>query len=364
LGDRQLKPGDEVITVAAGFPTTLNPIVQNGLVPVFVDVELGTYNATFERIEAAIGPKTKAIFIAHTLGNPFPVEQVAALAKEKGLWLVEDNCDAVGSLHNGRKTGTFGDLATVSFYPAHHITMGEGGCVLTDSPKLKVLVESFRDWGRDCWCDPGVDNTCGKRFGQCFGGLPAGYDHKYVYSHVGYNLKATDMQAAIGLAQLDKLPAFIEARRANWKRLRTGLSQWEEFLLLPEATEGSDPSWFGFLITVKDGSPLSREDLVKRLDDRKIATRLLFGGNLLHQPAYQGIAHRVSGSLENTDKIMRRTFWIGVYPGLTGAMIDFVIEAFRDAFADAPHKGLIPLHVSTTQAERAAVEPEPATLRG
>lgn len=332
LGERRLRPGDEVITVAAGFPTTVNPLFQNGLVPVFLDVELETYNIDVSAIEEAIGPRTRAIVLAHTLGNPFNLDVVAPLAKRHDLWLVEDNCDAVGSTYDGRFTGTFGDLATVSFYPAHHITMGEGGAVLTGTPLLKTLVESFRDWGRDCWCDPGKDNTCGKRFEWQLGELPLGYDHKYIYSHIGYNLKLTDMQAAVGVAQLRKLPAFIEARKRNWARLRQGLQPLEEFFILPRPTPKSDPSWFGFLLSVRPGAPFTRADIVRHLEGGKIATRLLFGGNLVRQPAYADRPYRVVGSLERSDFIMERTFWIGVYPGLSPEAIDYVLETIT-AFA-------------------------------
>jgi len=326
LGERRLKPGDEVITVAAGFPTTVNPIVQNGLVPVFVDIELDTYNIDVRYLEEAASPRTRAVMLAHTLGNPFNVDAVLEVAKRHELWLIEDNCDALGSTYKGRLTGTFGDLATVSFYPAHHITMGEGGCVLTNQPKLKTLVESFRDWGRDCWCDPGKENTCGKRFEWQLGELPYGYDHKYIYSHIGYNLKLTDMQAAVGVAQLKKLPQFIEVRKRNWRLLYEGLKPLEELLILPRPTPGSDPSWFGFPITVRPGVPFTRNDLVRYLENRKIATRLLFGGNLIRQPAYQDVPYRVVGELRNTDVVMNNTFWMGVYPGLTEEMIAYVIE--------------------------------------
>ncbi|MBN1679589.1 MAG: lipopolysaccharide biosynthesis protein RfbH [Anaerolineae bacterium] len=334
LGDRQLQPGDEVITVAAGFPTTVNPILQNQLVPVFVDVELKTYNANVDRLEEAVGPRTRAIILAHTLGNPFDLDAVTALAQKHNLWLIEDNCDALGAKYHDRYTGGFGDLATVSFYPAHHITMGEGGAVLTDRPALKKLAESFRDWGRDCWCAPGNDNTCGKRFDWQLGDLPHGYDHKYIYSHIGYNLKVTDMQAAIGVAQLKKLPHFIDVRRQNWQTLRDALEPLEEFFILPEATPNSTPSWFGFLITVRDTAPFSRNALVQYLNERKIGTRLLFGGNLLRQPAYAGIPHRVVGDLAVTDTIMNQTFWIGVYPGLTPAHIMYMIETLHAACKD------------------------------
>ena len=326
LGERRLRPGDEVITVAAGFPTTVNPIIQNNLVPVFLDIELGTYNVDIRYLEEAISPRTRAIMLAHTLGNPFNLDAVLDVVKRHDLWLIEDNCDALGSTYKGKLTGTFGDLATVSFYPAHHITMGEGGCVLTNSPKLKVLVESFRDWGRDCWCAPGKDNTCGKRFEWQLGDLPYGYDHKYIYSHIGYNLKLTDMQAAVGVAQLKKLPDFIGARKRNWRLLYDGLKPLEEFFILPKATPGSDPSWFGFPVMVRPEAPFSRRDLVLYLEKHRIATRLLFGGNLTRQPAYQDVPYRVVGDLRNTDVVMNQIFWIGVYPGITKQMIAYVIE--------------------------------------
>ncbi len=329
LGARRLVPGDEVITVAAGFPTTVNPIVQNGLVPVFVDIDLGTYEANAARVAEAVGPRTKAIVLAHTLGNAFDLDAIGGLARAHGLWLVEDNCDALGTRYKGRHTGTFGDLATGSFYPAHHITMGEGGAVLTSQPRLKTIVESFRDWGRDCWCKPGDADTCGKRFTWQLGDLPAGYDHKYIYSHLGYNLKATDMQAAVGVAQLRKLPQFIEARTRNWRRLRDGLRELEPFLMLPEATPHADPSWFGFAITVRPEAPFSRRDLIGYLESRKIGTRLLFGGNLLRQPAYRAVPHRVVGPLANTDLVMANTFWIGVYPGISETMVDYVVDEMR-----------------------------------
>jgi len=329
LGDRRLKPGDEVITVAAGFPTTVNPIIQCGLVPVFVDAQIPTYNIDVTQLEAARSPKTRAIMVAHTLGNPFDLDAVTAFASKHDLWLVEDCCDAVGSTYSGKKVGTFGDVATTSFYPAHHITMGEGGCVLTDSPMLKTLIESFRDWGRDCWCDPGNDNTCGKRFDWKLGGLPHGYDHKYIYSHIGYNLKATDMQAAVGVAQLTKLHGFIEARRHNFARLKEGLADLTEFFILPEATPHSDPSWFGFPILLREETGISRSELMRNLNEKKIGTRQLFGGNLLRQPAYEGVKHRVIGDLKNSDRIMNQVFWVGVYPGLTSAMIDYMIDVFH-----------------------------------
>lgn len=328
LGDRRLLPGHEVITVAAGFPTTVNPIIQNGLVPVFLDIELGTYNIDVDHLEEAVGPSTRAIMLAHTLGNPFDIDSVLKVAKRHGLWLIEDNCDALGSTYRGKLTGTSGHLATFSFYPAHHITTGEGGCVVTDDSTLKKLVESFRDWGRDCWCEPGKDNTCGKRFDWQLGGLPHGYDHKYIYSHIGYNLKLTDMQAAIGVAQLQKLPAFAEARRSNWRRLYEGLKSLEEFFILPEPTSGSDPSWFGFPLTLRPNSRFDRTEIVSYLDSLKIATRLLFGGDLTRQPAYKDVAHRIVGDLKNTDVALNRSFWIGVYPGLTDSMLDYVVESF------------------------------------
>jgi len=327
LGDRALQQGDEVITVAAGFPSTVNPAIQNGLVPVFLDIDLPTYNLDVRMLEEAIGPRTRAIMVAHTMGNPFDVGAVLEVVRHHNLWLVEDNCDALGSTYQGRLTGTFGDLATVSFYPAHHITMGEGGCVLTESPEIKVLVESFRDWGRDCWCDPGKENTCGKRFGWQQGQLPYGYDHKYIFSHIGYNLKLTDMQAAVGVAQLKKLPRFIQRRKHNFRLLYGGLKPFEEYLILPEATAESDPSWFGFLITVRPDAPFTRNDLIGYLRNRKIDTRLLFGGNLTRQPAYRGVPHRVVGELKNTDVVMNGTFWVGVYPGLTEAMLSYVVES-------------------------------------
>jgi CDP-6-deoxy-D-xylo-4-hexulose-3-dehydrase len=330
LGDDRLRPGDEVITVAAGFPTTVNPIIQNGCLPVFLDVELGTYNIDVSALESALSNKTRALMIAHTLGNPFNLDAVTAFARRHDLWLIEDCCDAVGSTYRGQKAGTFGDLATVSFYPAHHLTMGEGGAVLMNSPKLKKIAESFRDWGRDCWCDPGKDDTCGKRYGWQLGGLPFGYDHKYTYSRIGYNLKLTDMQAAVGVAQLKKLPEFIAARKENFRRLREGLAGLERYFILPEATPGSDPSWFGFPLAVRDGAPFTREELLKHLNARRIGTRLLFAGNLIHQPAYRGREYRAVGDLKNADVVMNRAFWVGVYPGLTAAMIDYLLETIHD----------------------------------
>ncbi|MFD8064243.1 lipopolysaccharide biosynthesis protein RfbH [Streptomyces cyaneofuscatus] len=329
LEDRRLRRGDEVITVAAGFPTTVNPIIQNGLVPVFVDVELATYNTTAERVAAAIGPKTRAIMIAHALGNPFEVAEIAQLAEEHDLFLIEDNCDAVGSTYDGRATGTFGDITTVSFYPAHHLTMGEGGCVLTSNLALARIVESLRDWGRDCWCEPGETNKCLKRFQYQMGTLPEGYDHKYIFSHVGYNMKATDIQAALGLTQLDKLDDFCAARRRNWRRLRDGLDGVPH-LVLPEATPRSDPSWFGFALTVDPDAPFSRAALVGFLEDRRIGTRRLFAGNLTRHPAYIGQEHRVVGELTNSDIIAEQTFWVGVYPALTDEMMDYVISSVKE----------------------------------
>lgn len=324
LGDRAIKPGDEVITAAAGFPTTVNPVIQQNCVPVFVDSELPTYNLDASKIEAAITPKTKAIFAAHTLGNPLEMDTILAIAKKHKLWVIEDNCDALGSTYKGRKTTTMGDLATVSFYPAHHITMGEGGAVMTSNDELKVLAESFRDWGRDCWCAPGVSNTCKKRFDWQLGELPCGYDHKYTYSHIGYNLKLTDMQAAVGVAQLKKLDGFVALRKKNFATLKKILKPLEGFLILPEATPGSDPSWFGFPISIRPGSPRSRNQVVQFLEENKIATRLLFAGNLVRQPAYKNAAYRVSGKLENADFIMNNTFWIGIYPAVTDAMLEYM----------------------------------------
>jgi CDP-6-deoxy-D-xylo-4-hexulose-3-dehydrase len=326
LGERAIKPGDEVIGVAAGFPTTVNPILQFGAVPVFVDVDGLTHNIDASKIEAAIGSKTKAIMLAHSLGNPFNLDVVTALCKKYKLWLIEDCCDALGSTYRGQMVGTFGDIATLSFYPAHHITMGEGGAVFTNNDELKSIAESFRDWGRDCYCKPGNDNTCGKRFCQKLGGLPEGYDHKYTYSHLGYNLKITDMQAACGLAQLGKAPQFIQARKDNFAFLRERLRNCEEFLNLPEAAEHSDPSWFGFPITLKEKCPVTRLDLLTYLDQNKIGTRLLFAGNLTRQPYMIGTNYRVSGDLKNTDNVMKNTFWIGIYPGLPTPMLDFVAE--------------------------------------
>ena len=335
LGARQLKPGDEVITVAAGFPTTVNPIIQNGLIPVFLDVTLPTYQVDVSQLEAALSDKTKAIMIAHTLGNPFELKAVSAFAKKHKLWLVEDCCDALGATFEGKKVGTFGDLATCSFYPAHHLTMGEGGCVLTDSPLLKTLVESYRDWGRDCWCDPGKDNTCGKRFGWQLGELPFGYDHKYTYSHIGYNLKLTDMQAAIGVSQLKKLPGFIAARNENFRRLTEGLQDLQEYFVLPEATPGSEPSWFGFPMAVRAEAGFTRDWLIRFLEERKISTRLVFAGNLTRQPAYKDLEYRKVSGLEVSDVVMNRSFWIGVYPGLGQEQIGYVVDVFHEAVTAA-----------------------------
>lgn len=326
LGERALKPGDEVITAAAGFPTTVNPILQNNLVPVFVDSHIPTYNPLPEAIEAAISTKTRAIMIAHTLGNPFAVEEIRAIADQHGLWLIEDCCDALGSTYRGKKVGTFGHLGTLSFYPAHHITMGEGGAVFTNDPLLKRIVESFRDWGRDCWCPPGCDNTCGKRFDWQLGNLPAGYDHKYTYSHLGYNLKITDMQAAIGLAQLDRIDDFVAARKRNFKELSGRLSEITDFLNLPVATPGSDPAWFGFPVTLSANAQFDRVTLLRYLDEHKIGTRLLFAGNLTRQPYMAGRHYRVAGTLENADRIMNDTFWLGIWPGLEAQQIEFLAE--------------------------------------
>jgi len=334
LGEKRLKPGDEVITVAAGFPTTVAPIIQNGLVPVFIDVELGTYGFDPTKIEEAISDKTKAIFMAHTLGNPFNLDIVMKLAEKHGLWVIEDNCDALGAKYNGKFTGTFGHISTYSFYPAHHMTMGEGGAVLTNDSKLFNIMRSIRDWGRDCICPPGKDNICQHRFTQKHGDLPEGYDHKYVYSHLGYNLKVSDMQAAIGVSQLKKLPAFIEKRNENYKSLYNGLKKFERDLILPEAIENSEPSWFGFPITIKESAKFNRNKLVTYLEENKIGTRLLFAGNLLKQPVFtnNSYEYRVVGELKNTDIIMNNTFWIGVWPGITGECVEFIKKQFDKFF--------------------------------
>lgn len=332
LGADRLKQGDEVITVAAGFPTTVAPIIQNGCVPVFVDIDLATHNVDVGALEAAIGPKTRAVMIAHSLGNPFDVVRVAALCKKHNLYLIEDCCDAFGAKMHGQGVGTFGQLATLSFYPAHHITMGEGGAVLMDQMKLARICESFRDWGRDCYCKPGRDNTCEKRFGWQLGDLPHGYDHKYTYSHIGYNLKVSDMQAALGVSQLKKLDCFVARRNANFAGLTSRIKKagLEEFIHLPQATRGSDPSWFGYLMTLRDGSGLNRIDVVRKLEELRVGTRLLFGGNLLRQPAFMGRDMRVSGSLKNTEKVMNDSFWIGVWPGINEEMLDYMVHTLRD----------------------------------
>jgi CDP-6-deoxy-D-xylo-4-hexulose-3-dehydrase len=330
LGDRQILPGDEVITVAAGFPTTVTPILQNNLIPVYVDVDLSTYVAIPEQIESALSPKTKAIMMAHTLGNPFDINFVMNFAKKNNLWVIEDSCDALGGLYDGKKIGSFGDLSTLSFYPAHHITTGEGGAVLARKAILKPLIESFRDWGRDCWCLPGCDNTCLKRFEWQLGTLPDGYDHKYTYSHLGYNLKSGDIQAAIGLKQLDKLPDFVSKRQDNWKYLSEGLLDLQEYFMLPRATDNSEPSWFGFALTITKSAGFDRNTLINFLNKRNIGTRLLFGGNLLRQPAFQGTPARQISNLENTDEIMNSTFWLGVWPGLQKPMLDYILESLHD----------------------------------
>ena len=329
LGDRAIRAGDEVIGVAAGFPTTVNPILQFGAVPVFVDVDLATHNIDASQIEAAISPRTKAIMLAHSLGNPFNLDVVTALCRKHGQWLVEDCCDALVATYDGQLVGTFGDIGTLSFYPAHHITMGEGGAVFTNNAELKLIAESFRDWGRDCYCAPGKDNTCNKRFCWKLGELPEGYDHKYIYSHLGYNLKITDMQAAVGVTQLDKLDDFVAARRRNFALLKEGLRELEDIFVLPEATPGSEPSWFGFLLTVRDGAPFTRDEIVQHLNSKQIGTRLLFGGNLIRQPYMKGRNFRVHGDVANSDRIMNHTFWIGVYPGLSEQAISYTLDVIR-----------------------------------
>ena len=330
LGEEALKPGDEVITVAAGFPTTVNPILQNNLKPVFVDVNIPTYEIDSSLIENAISEKTKAIMIAHTLGNAFDLDEITRIVKKHNLWLIEDCCDALGTTYDGKFVGTFGDIATISFYPAHHITTGEGGAVFTNDAQLKRIIESFRDWGRDCFCATGMSDTCGKRFCWELGELPKGYDHKYTYSHIGYNLKITDMQAAVGLAQLQNLPLFIEKRKRNFEFLKTHMSKFEKFFILPEATSKSDPAWFGFPITVRKDAPFSKTELLQFLTERKVDTRPLFAGNITKQPYFKNIDYRISGSLKNTDEIMNQSFWIGVYPGLDDKMLEYVVSQFGE----------------------------------
>lgn len=329
LGDRAIQPGDEIITVAAGFPTTINPMIQFGCIPVLLDIEIPTYNIKAADIEAAITPKTKAIMIAHTLGNPFNLDIVVEIAKKYNLWLIEDDCDSLGATYRDKKTGTFGDLSTLSFYPAHHITMGEGGAVLINNSSLKKISESFRDWGRDCWCAPGKDNTCGERFCQKLGDLPEGYDHKYTYSHIGFNLKATDMQAAIGLSQLKKVDQFIAKRRENHRLLYSLFKQLEEYFILPEATLHANPSWFGFMLTIRDSQKVNRNEFIQYLESKKIGTRLLFGGNLLKQPAYKNVSFKVHNSLANTDKVMSDGFWLGVWPGIDSTHINYMFETVK-----------------------------------
>ena len=334
LGEKQLKPGDEVITLAAGFPTTVNPIIQNSLIPVFVDVNLGTYNIKYDRIKDAITDKTKAIFMAHTMGNPFNLDAVMEITEKHDLWLIEDNCDALGSKYNGKYTGTFGHIATFSFYPPHHMTMGEGGALVTNDTQLKRLIESFRDWGRDCWCESGCDNSCGKRFEWQLGELPFGYDHKYIYSHIGYNLKVTDMQAAVGVAQLKKLPTFIAARKKNFKLLYEGLKKYEQYFILPDVEDEADPSWFGFLLTVREDAGFTKNEIVQYLEDNKIATRMLFAGNITRHPSFKEVVYKISGNLLNTDHIMNNTFWIGVYPEITKEKLNYVLKTFDNFFSN------------------------------
>ena len=330
LGERKLKPGDEIIATACGFPTTVNPVIQNNLIPVFIDVDLGTYNIQVDKIEEAMTEKTKAIFIAHTLGNAADIDKIMKIVKKYNLWFIEDNCDALSSKYKGKYTGTFGHISTLSFYPAHHITMGEGGAVLTDDPNLRKIILSFRDWGRDCWCEPGHDNTCGKRFKWQLGKLPIGYDHKYIYSHIGYNLKITDMQAAIGVEQLKKLSAFIERRKKNFRALYEEVKKYKKYFILPQAIKYSDPSWFGFPILVKENAPFTRAGIVKYLEDNKIATRMLFAGNIIRHPCFKGVDCRVYGNLVNTDRVMNDSFWIGVYPGISEREINYILSIFRD----------------------------------
>jgi CDP-6-deoxy-D-xylo-4-hexulose-3-dehydrase len=332
LKDRALKPGDEVITCASGFPTTVNPLIQNGLKPVFLDIQMGTYNIDVTRLEEAFSERTRAVMVAHTLGNPFDLGAITAFVKKHNLFLVEDCCDALGATYGGKPVGTFGDMGTLSFYPAHHITMGEGGAVLCNRMIYKTIVASIRDWGRDCYCEPGKDNTCKRRFDWQLGDLPKGYDHKYTYSYLGYNLKITDMQAAVGLAQLDSLDEFVRQRRENWQYLRGGLKDLEDILILPEATENSEPSWFGLTLTLRPDAPFAREDLLRYLNDKKVGTRLLFAGNLIRQPYMKGCDFRVVGPLDTADLVMNPTFWIGVFPALTHAHLDYVIEAMHAFF--------------------------------
>lgn len=332
LGEKRLKPGDEVITIACGFPTTLNPIIQNNLIPVFIDIDLGTYNIQAEKIEKAISKKTKAIFVVHTLGNPANLDKIMKVAQKYNLWLLEDNCDALGSKYKGKYTGTFGDISTCSFYPAHQMTMGEGGAVLTNDLRLKKIIASFRDWGRDCWCEPGHDNTCKKRFARQLGKLPLGYDHKYIYSHIGYNLKITDMQAAIGVAQLQKLPYFIKARRKNFAALSKFFRKYEKYFVLPLAEKESQPCWFGFPLLVRESAPFARDKIVNYLEENKIATRMLFGGNLTKQPAYKNTKYRILDSLGNTDLVMNNLFWIGVYPGIKREELEYIKKRFKEFF--------------------------------